>query len=175
MVDVHMRSWKATYRGILPREFLTQLERGSRIRYWSTRVGAAASDEELVAVAERGAVIIGFVYVCPTTDEDDDAARVGLIEFFHVDPAWWGRGVGRRLMAEAIAWMRRAGFDSGSLWVVADNARAQAFYQALGWRPDGSARIDRLAVGDEHGIELPALRYRIGLGSDNNSMPEAPS
>lgn len=163
IVNVHMRSWRATYRGIVPNEFLDRLDREPRVRYWTKRLRLADGDAHFVAVASAEAAIVGFVYACATTDQDDDAARVGLIEFFHVDPDSWGRGIGRRLMAVALAWMKEVGFESASLWVVAENARARQFYEALGWRFDGSSRIDRLVVGDERGVDLAALRYRVGL------------
>jgi GNAT superfamily N-acetyltransferase len=173
ITNVHTNSWIATYRGIVPDEILDHLNREERVRYWMERLRLADGGLHFVAVACAGSAVVGFAYACITTDEDDDASRVGLIEFFHVDPDWWGRGIGRRLMSVALSWMSEVGFESASLWVVEANARARGFYEALGWTFDGSKRLDYLAVGEEQGVELPALRYRTSLSDPAQGLPTA--
>jgi GNAT superfamily N-acetyltransferase len=170
ITDVHTNSWMATYRGIVPDEFFDHLNREERVHYWMERLRLAHTEPHFVGVARAEGAVVGFAYACATTDEDDDVSRVGLIEYFHVDPGWWDRGVGRRLMAVALAWMSEVGFESASLWVVEANARARGFYEALGWKRDGSARLDRLAVGNEEGVELPALRYRTKLSNPTRAV-----
>ena len=73
----------------------------------------------------------------------------------YVDPGSWGRGVGRLLMAEARDGLRRAGFTGATLWVLAGNDRAQRFYRADGWEPDGEARSVEV-----WGIAVDELRLR---------------
>ena len=62
----------------------------------------------------------------------------GFVHFLHVAPAWRGRGLGRRLLAQA-----RAGSSRPlELKCLVANRRALAFYRRLGWQPvhhDGSA------------------------------------
>ena len=77
-----------------------------------------------------------------TTEVVDDAA--GLVAFaahdgtslrhLGVRPDAWGRGIGREAVARAVA----AG--STRLWVLAENHRARALYDALGWSPTGSTQ-----------------------------------
>ncbi|MCA8960846.1 MAG: GNAT family N-acetyltransferase [Planctomycetes bacterium] len=51
---------------------------------------------------------------------------------------WRGRGVGRRLMERLIEWGRATdGVDKIALAVLADNRRAIALYQSLGFRTEG--------------------------------------
>ena len=42
-----------------------------------------------------------------------------------------------------------------TLWVLTGNSRARAFYEAMGWKYDGTAR-EHLAWG----IQVPEVRYR---------------
>lgn len=57
-----------------------------------------------------------------------------------VRPGFEGRGLGRRLMEEAEAWLFSTGADSIWLTTGSDPAiRAHGFYRHLGWTPDGPA------------------------------------
>jgi GNAT superfamily N-acetyltransferase len=57
-----------------------------------------------------------------------------------VAPAWRGRGVAAMLAAAVIGWARSQDCTRVSLWVLADDGRAQAFYRRQGFRPTGQAR-----------------------------------
>ena len=45
------------------------------------------------------------------------------------------------------------------LWVLEDNSRARAFYEAAGWRPDGGRQLERIISTD-----LYEVRYAKVLG-----------
>ena len=51
--------------------------------------------------------------------------------------------VGGMIIAAEAA-MAELGFGSAMLWVLEDNARARAFYEAAGWRPDGGRQLERI-------------------------------
>jgi ribosomal protein S18 acetylase RimI-like enzyme len=77
----------------------------------------------------------------------------GEVIVLAVLPEYEGRGVGRRLLAHAVEWLRARG--AGRVWLAAspDPAiRAHGFYRAQGWRPTGQ----RDGNGDEilvfHGV-----------------------
>lgn len=161
IVNVHVRSWIATYRGVVPDSFLDELDAVALQEFWAQRIHLMALGRHFVVVASAEDMIVGFAYGCETPDDDLDSSQVGLINFFHVDPAFWGRGVGRRLMGGILEWMASAQFSKAVLWVVEGNSRARAFYEALGWEWDGSSRADQLAVGAEEGAHVNALRYTI--------------
>jgi hypothetical protein len=59
-------------------------------------------------------------------------------------------------MAEAMHRARAGGWDEVTLWVLAGNARARAFYHHLGLRADGT-QMTHLGTG------LPEIRLRAGL------------
>jgi ribosomal protein S18 acetylase RimI-like enzyme len=66
----------------------------------------------------------------------------------------WSTGLGRALWLAARAELRKAGFHSASLWVLADNARAIRFYRAAGFVAEGASQ--RITRG---GAQLEELRY----------------
>ena len=48
--------------------------------------------------------------------------------------------IGKLLLARAVDELRAAGADAATLWVFAANAPSIGFYEAQGWRPDGTTR-----------------------------------
>jgi GNAT superfamily N-acetyltransferase len=137
VAEVHMRSWQVGYRGLIADDFLDALRPEDRVERYRFD-----GDDPLtvVAVTDR---IRGFATISPAT---------GLLMAFYVDPESWGAGLGRALIIEAE---RRLALRHtvATLWVLAGNARARRFYEAGGWRPDGSERRDRVfgATVDEVG------------------------
>lgn len=81
---------------------------------------AGAIAGERVTVAEAAGEVAGFVALF-----EPDA----FVHHLFVAPAWHRRGVGRRLLAEAVT---QAG-GGASLKVMTANAGALAFYARLGW------------------------------------------
>ena len=66
------------------------------------------------------------------------------VEVLVVAPEAEGRGAGRALMRHAESWARARNYPEISLDVFAGNARAQAFYDRLGFRPDHTRMVKRL-------------------------------
>ncbi len=89
----------------------------------------------------------------PTPVPSADAPRVGEVTHVLVDPTAQGGGVGRTLIDAAITFAREAGDDELVLVTPPDLA-ARHFYEALGWRSDGSMTS---RSGE------PFLRYRYSL------------
>jgi GNAT superfamily N-acetyltransferase len=95
-------------------------------------------------VALDGREIIGDLTVVDVAQEEPE---IGMM----VDAAHRGRGIGRALLAYAIAWARANGRPALTLRVFPDNERARALYHASGFddvevqpaaifRRDGGAR-----------------------------------
>lgn len=152
---VHVRSWQAAYRGLLPQAFLDGLDPAQRARIWETALGEAADPRSGVVVAGHGARLAGFAHFCPSRDEDADPARTGEISSIYLLPEEWGRGTGRQLMAAALAGLTAAGFGQATLWVLDSNERARRFYEAGGWDPDGTVKQEQ-----GPGFTLTEVRYR---------------
>jgi len=139
---VHVRSWQVGYRGLIADDHLDGLRPEDR----ADRYTFDADDPlTIVAVTDR---IRGFVTISP------DA---GVLRALYVDPEAWGKGLGRALIAEAERRLARH-HPVATLWVLAANTRACRFYEAAGWRPDGTERHDRF-----WGAELDEVGYRKAL------------
>lgn len=125
IADLHQRSWRSAYRGLLPDSYLDGRAGDELAARWRT---AFTKDEPrrviLVAMTPDG--IAGFVAAWPST------SRMALIDNLHVAPGQRGGGLGRRLMGRAAAELRRLGFRAAFLEVIEGNHDARGFYRRLG-------------------------------------------
>jgi ribosomal protein S18 acetylase RimI-like enzyme len=118
--------------------------------------GDVRPDGPVTLVALLDAAICGFATTGPSRDED--AADAGEMYALYVDPQYWGRGIGRSLIAEARTQLSRQGLGKAVLWVLAGNERAQRFYRADGWQSDGHRRQEYV-----WGAQADEVRFRRGL------------
>jgi ribosomal protein S18 acetylase RimI-like enzyme len=59
--------------------------------------------------------------------------RRGHIYHLAVDPAYQGRGLGKRLLDECLEGLRRAGVKRVIIMVADDNPRGREFWKRCGW------------------------------------------
>ena len=148
---VHVRSWQVAYRTLLPDGYLDQLRPEDR----ASKYDFASTDplKPYTLVAAEQDSILGFA----TTMQSHDAepGSHGELLALYVDPDSWNRGIGVALIAAARARLVDLGLRQASLWVLKGNVRADRFYRADGWTPDGSFRTD--TVWD---IRVDEIRYR---------------
>ena len=88
-------------------------------------------------------------------EDDDLGPSVGQVYAIYLVAECWGRGIGRDLLQRAETDLGSAGYQGASLWVLTTNDRARRFYEAAGWRPDGTHKIEPFG-----GAELDEIRYR---------------
>lgn len=162
IAELHGRSFLATYPDLS--RTIAGINEGlsRRVALWTDRLDNPPG-HLATFVADEDYRVQGFVYVGPSHDEDHTGGDTGHIFSIHVDPSCWGAGIGSLLLEHALGFLRSFGLREATLWVVAGNIRARHFYEALGWRLDGSQRHEILAVEGPVGDEVDVVRYRIDL------------
>jgi ribosomal protein S18 acetylase RimI-like enzyme len=147
--------WRSAYRGILPDEYLDGMSIDTREIAWRHRLEADPEGLTPAWVGESAGRVVGFVSGGPPRDEDV-AAPAAEIYAVYLRPEAWRQGLGTALMEEATNHLRRLGATYLVLWVFEANRPARAFYEALGWLPDGGRQALMVA-----GVRAQEVRYRL--------------
>lgn len=122
---VHVASWRTTYKGIVPEEYLAGLDEGERALEWKewltrpVRVYVAELDGEVVGFVGGGAI------------REPLAGCDGELLVFYLLERAQRRGIGTSLLRSLAAGLRADGFKSMAVWVLALNP-AVGFYARAG-------------------------------------------
>jgi GNAT superfamily N-acetyltransferase len=154
IAEVHVATWLAAYRGILPDSILDSLSVETWSELWQERLSGVRETTNLVLVLNDQ--IVGWVAVGPARDADCDPRRTQQVYGIYLRPEYWGQGYGKALYLAGEDRMRQSGEIDAVLWVLRDNARARRFYESRGFALD-SAASERHHNGDSSIVEV---RYR---------------
>lgn len=140
---IRVASWRVAYDGLLPAQLLDRLDVQTEARRRATQWARRHADPRAAEfIAWQGDEPVGWASVGPCRDDDAAAAVRGELFALYALPAHWSTGVGHALILAAEDALQSAGFRSASLWMLASNARAAAFYERHGWREDGVVKDD---------------------------------
>ncbi len=138
--EVHVRAWQATYRSVMPDDYLDGLRAEDRADMWRRGLALERPGTHLDVIDVDG-VVAGFASYGVERGTVDDPT-VGELIAINIHPEHWRHGLGRLLLRHVTAQLAGLGFGAAVLWVVAENVRARAFYEAESWRFDGTTRVD---------------------------------
>ena len=132
---VHVDSWRSTYAGIVPEEFLASLNLDDRAEMWRRML---AAEDGLMFVAEDEEGVFGFA--CGgKLREDLDSYDAELYAIYLLRENQ-GKGAGRALFQALVASLLEAGYAGMALWVLKDNP-AVHFYERMGGEQIASKQI----------------------------------
>jgi len=100
-----------------------------------------ARNRGLSRVAIDGSVVVG-VALC------GHDGRRGHIYHLVVDPAYQGRGLGKRLLDDCLDRLRETGVKRAIILVASDNRRGTRFWKRVGWEALPRASAMGIDVGD---------------------------
>lgn len=115
---------------------------------------------ERVWIAEIGGETVGSIAIVRARGEDaaEDTAQ---LRWFLVKPTARGRGLGRRLVAEALDFCREAGYRRVILWTVRGLEAAAHLYRAAGFTlayESTHERWGRVVTEEKYELDLAAVR-----------------
>jgi ribosomal protein S18 acetylase RimI-like enzyme len=120
LARVHVDSWRAAYRRLIPESSLEGFT--TEWREGGFREALATGAEETYVIG-RGEEIVGLLTLGAARDPDLDARRTGEIWGIYVSPDYWRKGIGSRLAEEAERILRSRGYEDAVLWVLEANQR----------------------------------------------------
>jgi ribosomal protein S18 acetylase RimI-like enzyme len=129
IATVHIASWKETYRGIVPDEFLDNLSVQRRTEQWTNSLSDPSNLYHRACVAEVDGQIAGFSnYGSP---QEKDAEFDGELYAIYLLKSAQGQGIGKILFVEAARGLLELDSSSMLVWVLKDNP-VRGFYEHLG-------------------------------------------
>ena len=130
MARVHVDTWRTTYSGIVPADFLAGLSYADGKSRWEEILSTIQRDTCSLVAETDGGTIIGFAGGGP--ERQGDRTYRGEIYSVYVLPSHQRQGLGRRLVTAVVHQLLRDGIASMLLWVLEDNHPARRFYESLG-------------------------------------------
>lgn len=124
---VHVASWRTTYRGLLPDDFLSSLGEEPYSERWRRVIGDGSSR---VLVVDEDGEIVGFAS-CGRERAGENGFEGELYAIYVLDSAQ-RQGHGRELVRAVAGALREMKLTDLIVWVLRDNASARHFYERLG-------------------------------------------
>lgn len=125
-------SWREAYQELIDPVYLARLPE----EYWLPTMRAWLSSGRMYGlIAEEHGQALGCVVFGRGRDESH--ADWGEIVSLYLLPGAIGRGLGGKLLAEALVALRDDGFNRVYLWAIAGNTRAERFYRKHGFMAGG--------------------------------------
>lgn len=134
MATVRVETWKATYRGILPDDFLNNLSQQQVAQHWKKMFWEEKHAGVGLFVAENDRDEIIGIAICGPEQNNAPQYR-GEIYVLYVLPAYQNRGIGKALLAACVQHLiRELAAKTMLIWVIAENPYRR-FYEILGGKP----------------------------------------
>ena len=128
---VHWKSWQESYAGIVDPGYLARLtlDKCEEIAF---------RFPDSVLVAKDGDRVVGFAAAGAYRAEDGSKTDEGEVYALYVLEEYQKRRIGYALMRRALSML--AGCRAATVWVLAENEKAIAFYERVGFRADGAEK-----------------------------------
>lgn len=129
---VQVAAWRSTYRGLVPDEFLDNMEEDPEKWLNAIRRDDGTAQASFVIVAEDASGgVIG--YAAAGRERTGDPRYKGELHAIYILEERQRQGIGKRLVRAAAQGLLKRGHSSMLVWVLAENP-FRRFYESLGGR-----------------------------------------
>lgn len=129
IAKVHVDSWRTTYAGIVPTDYLARLSYEQRERVWHRTLSAPLGVEFVYVAEDTVGNVVGFASGGPERSRHKDYK--GELFAVYISDQDQRQGVGSQLVSCVAKRLSQQGIQSMLVWVLADNPSCR-FYEALG-------------------------------------------
>jgi GNAT superfamily N-acetyltransferase len=168
IAEVHVASWRTTYKGIFSDTLLDSLSVDKREQSWRERLALPEPNSVALVACNVGGSIVGFV--------SGGAERTGRLGYegelyaIYLLQVAQRQGLGTLLVLHFVRELRVRGFGSMAVWVLAANP-FRKFYEALGGKVVAEQQIE---CGGESFTESAYGWQDLNTFSDTDQRPAAP-
>jgi GNAT superfamily N-acetyltransferase len=153
---VHVQSWQAAYRDVVPDAYLDSLASEQREQTCRESIRRGTPEIWVVEVDSR---VVGWAAFGASRDPDA-SPQSGELEAIYLLREYWMTGMGWALWLTTRRRLIERGFSSATLWTLADNTRATRFYAAAGFTLDPQSATET----NYGGKTLKKVRYKTTFG-----------
>lgn len=139
IASVQTASWRTTYSGLIPAEFLASMDVGRRAAVWHTGLTDSTRRHCYFVAEDTAGQIVGFASGGP--EREGHPIYKGELSAIYLLDAYQKQGIGRRLVQAVAAWLHENHYHNMLIWVLAGNTQGIQFYEAI-----GGQRIDRKTI-----------------------------
>jgi GNAT superfamily N-acetyltransferase len=136
MAEVHMRSWEAAYKDIIPEEYIRE-KNATRPEMWQKKLAEGQYPHRVIQINGK---TVGNMCVAPPQDDDLDETYYEL-HGIYLHPDYFRQGIGTQAMEFALDIARSIGKKHMTVWVLAENINSIKFYEKCGFIADGKTKI----------------------------------
>jgi GNAT superfamily N-acetyltransferase len=141
IAEVHVESWKSTYRGIFPETLLNGLSVEKRESFWRGSLAAHEPHSAITMVGcDAGGAVVGFV--SGGKERTGQLGCNGELYAIYLRQEAQRKGLGALLVRQLVHELVTRGFGSMAVWVLALNP-SRRFYEHLGGKVIGQQQIER--------------------------------
>ena len=125
MVKLYVKSWRATYKGIIPDKILDTITEEKFNKIWNEYI---TKEKNGIFGAFEDENFLGFGAFTP----DEDMENVLYLDSLHIKDEYKGRGVGTTIISTLKRYAKQEGYIGISVSVMSGNVRARNLYVKLG-------------------------------------------
>ena len=140
IAEVHVESWKITYRGIFPDDLLDGLSVEKRESFWRDLLAHEPPSAITMVGCDASGSVVGFVSA--GKERTGQLGCDGEIYAIYLHREAQRKGLGALLVRQLVHELVARGFGSMSVWVLALNP-SRRFYERLGGKVVGEQEIER--------------------------------
>ena len=135
MAEVHMRSWEAAYKDIIPEEYI-KTKNATRPDLFKRII---TDENKTQYVIQADGKTVGIMCIAPPKDDDVDDNYYEL-HGIYLHPDYYRRGIGTQAMKFVCDETRKLNKKYINVWVFAVNTNSINFYKKCGFIADGKTQ-----------------------------------
>ena len=122
---IFINSWRNSYRGILPDDFLNFMTLEGSTSKWQDYIGFK---QHRIFLPVRDGEILGFCAV----KKDESVENCMYIDSLHIRKEEQNKGIGTALILHSLEYARNNGYSQASITALCGNDGAKSLYERLG-------------------------------------------
>lgn len=144
IAQIHVDTWRTTYRGIIPDEYLATLSYEKRESGWYQILNSAPENGDFIYVAENElGEIIGFAN--GGLERSGNSIYKGELKAIYILENSQRKGIGCHLIQTIAVKLSQANINSMLVWVLENNPACR-FYEKLGGKQIYSKQLERVGA-----------------------------